>query len=98
MRAGDRVVMWYSSANRDPAVFCEPNRFDISRTPNEHLSFGFGRHFCLGARLARMEVQVVLEALLERDVQVELRGTPRYMRSNFAHSLKRMPVSLSALA
>ena len=98
MRAGDRVVMWYSSANRDPAVFCEPNRFDISRTPNEHLSFGFGRHFCLGARLARMEVQVVLEALLERDVQVELRGTPRYMRSNFAHSLKRMPVSLRALA
>ena len=94
MRAGDRVVMWYSSANRDPAVFAEPDRFDIARHPNEHLSFGFGRHFCLGARLARMELQVVLENLLARDVRLELRGTPRYMRSNFAHSLKHMPVSL----
>jgi cytochrome P450 len=98
VRAGDRVVMWYSSANRDPAVFKDPARFDIGRTPNEHLSFGFGRHFCLGARLARMELQVVLEALLERDIRVELRGTPLYMRSNFAHSLKRMPVALRASA
>ena len=98
MHAGDRVVMWYSSANRDPAVFPEPSRFDVGRTPNEHLSFGFGRHFCLGARLARMELQVVLEALLERDIQIELRETPAYMRSNFAQSIKRMPVSLRALA
>ena len=98
MRAGDRVVMWYSSANRDPAVFKDPARFDIGRTPNEHLSFGFGRHFCLGARLARMELQVVLETMLKRDIRVELGGTPLYMRSNFAHSLKHMPVALRASA
>ena len=73
-----------------------PDKFDIERSPNEHLSFGFGRHFCLGARLARMEIQVTLEALLARDVQLELRDRPRYMRSNFAHSLKHMPVSLHA--
>lgn len=97
IQAGDRVVMWYSSANRDPAVFPEPSRFDVGRTPNEHLSFGFGRHFCLGARLARMELQVVLESLLEREIQIELRETPVYMRSNFAQSIKRMPVSFRVL-
>ena len=96
IREGERVVMWYTSANRDPAVFPEPGRFDIGRFPNEHLSFGFGRHFCLGARLARMELQVTLETLLERDVRMDLRDTPRYMRSNFAHSLKHMPVTLRA--
>jgi len=96
IREGERVVMWYTSANRDPAVFSKPERFDIGRFPNEHLSFGFGRHFCLGARLARMEVQVTLETLLARDVHLSLRGAPRYMRSNFAHSLKHMPVSLRA--
>ncbi|NRA07953.1 MAG: cytochrome P450 [Myxococcales bacterium] len=96
IREGERVVMWYTSANRDPAVFPEPGRFDIARFPNEHLSFGFGRHFCLGARLARMELQVTLETLLERDVRMDLRDTPRYMRSNFAHSLKHMPVTLRA--
>jgi len=94
IREGDRVVMWYTSANRDPSVFQRPDVFDIGRTPNEHLSFGFGRHFCLGARLARLELQVTLEALLHRDVRLELRGTPRYLRSNFAHSLKHMPVTL----
>ncbi len=96
IREGERVVMWYTSANRDPAVFPEPGRFDIARFPNEHLSFGFGRHFCLGARLARMELRVTLETLLERDVRMDLRDTPRYMRSNFAHSLKHMPVTLRA--
>ena len=96
IREGERVVMWYTSANRDPAVFPEPGRCVIARFPIEDLSFGFGRHFCLGARLARMELRVTLETLLERDVRMDLRDTPRYMRSNFAHSLKHMPVTLRA--
>ena len=96
IREGDRVVVWYSSANRDEAVFEDPDRFDIGRTPNEHLSFGFGRHFCLGASLARLEMRVVFEALLERGVEVERRGEVDYLFSNFTNSLKRMPVELRA--
>jgi cholest-4-en-3-one 26-monooxygenase len=96
IREGDRVVVWYSSANRDEAVFEDPDRFDIGRTPNEHLSFGFGRHFCLGASLARLEMRVVFEALLERGVEVERRGEVDYLFSNFTNSLKRMSVELRA--
>ncbi|NQZ95350.1 MAG: cytochrome P450 [Myxococcales bacterium] len=96
IRAGDKVVVWYSSANRDEDVFVEPNRFDVARTPNEQLSFGFGRHFCLGANLARLELRVMLEALLDRDAVAEPAGPVEYMRSNFAHSMKRMPVDLVA--
>jgi cytochrome P450 len=88
-------VIWYSSANRDERVFRQPQRFDAGRTPNEHLSFGFGRHFCLGASLARMEIGAMLQGLLERDVRVERRGEVEWMASNFAQSPKRMPVALS---
>ena len=96
IREGDKVVVWYSSANRDEAVFEDPDRFDIGRAANEHLSFGFGRHFCLGASLARLEMRVVFEALLERGVEVERRGEVDYLLSNFTNSLKRMPVELRA--
>jgi cytochrome P450 len=95
IEAGSRVVIWYSSANRDERVFRQPQRFDAGRTPNEHLSFGFGRHFCLGASLARMEIGAMLQGLLERDVRVERRGEVEWMASNFAQSPKRMPVALS---
>jgi cytochrome P450 len=95
IEAGSRVVIWYSSANRDERVFRDPQRFDAGRTPNEHLSFGFGRHFCLGASLARMEIGAMLQGLLERDVQLELSGEVEWMASNFAQSPKRMPVVLS---
>jgi cytochrome P450 len=94
IRENDRVVVWYASANRDESVFEEPFRFDITRTPNDHLAFGFGTHFCLGANLARLEMRVVFEALIARDVEIEIRGEVDYMLSSFTNSLKRMPVAL----
>ena len=94
IREHDRVVVWYSSANRDESVFEEPFRFDITREPNDHLAFGFGHHYCLGANLARLEMRIVFEALIARGVEVERRGEIAYMLSSFTNSLKRMPVSL----
>jgi cytochrome P450 len=95
IRAGQRVVVWYGSANRDETVFREPFRFDVERTPNDHLSFGFGRHFCLGASLARLEIRCLLEEMIRGRVEVETLGEVEWMRSNFAHSPKRMPVAIT---
>ncbi len=76
---GDRVTMWYPSANRDESVFDEPFRFDIARSPNPHLAFGGGGvHFCLGANLARRELTTLLEVILERTRRIELTGRPSY--------------------
>jgi cholest-4-en-3-one 26-monooxygenase len=94
IREDDKVVVWYSSANRDETVFADPDRFEIARPTNDHLSFGFGRHFCLGANLARLEMRVVYEALLDRAVEVECVGEAEYLRSTFTNALKRMPVEL----
>lgn len=86
--AGDKVVMWYSSANRDEQAFDEPFRFDIGRTPNEHLSFGGGGpHFCLGAFLARMELRILLEGMLDRGIHLVQRGEPVRAPSNFVHGV-----------
>lgn len=74
VRAGEQVVLMYSSANRDPAHFRDPERFDVARQPNNHLAFGFGTHFCLGASLARLEIRVFFEELLRR--VAGLRPTP----------------------
>ena len=71
IRAGDKVTLWWASANRDEAVFDEPFRFDVRRAPNPHLAFGYRSHFCLGANLARMEIRIMLEELL-----AALRGFP----------------------
>jgi cytochrome P450 len=93
---GDRVVIWYGSANRDPVVFPDPHRFDITREPNEHATFGkVGPHFCLGAHLARFELTVLLEELLPRVERIELAGEPRRLRSNFTNGLKELPVRVS---
>jgi len=94
LRRGDRVVLWLGSANRDEEVFEHPARFDVGRKPNEHLSFGNGRHLCLAANLARLEVRVALEALLDREVRVEMMAPPLRVRSNFINAIKRMPVRL----
>ncbi len=91
---GDRVVMIYPSANRDEAVFPEPQRFDIRRRPNPHLAFGFGEHFCLGAALGRLEARVFLEELFARFAAVEPAGEPVRLRSGELNALKRMPVRL----
>jgi len=96
---GDRVAVYYVSANRDEAVFEQPDRFDVGRSPNEHLSFGGGGpHFCLGANLARLEIRVMFEELLRRLPDIELNGPPRRLRSNFINGLKEMPVRFTPTA
>jgi cytochrome P450 len=95
IRAGDRVVMMYASANRDEAVFRDPQRFDIARDPNPHVSFGFGEHFCLGASLGRLEARVFLEEFFTRFAKAELTGEPARMRSNELNAWKRIPVRLT---
>ena len=92
--AGDKVTLWWASANRDESVFRDPFRFDVTRSPNPHLAFGHGSHFCLGATLARLEMKVVLEGLLDRFDTVALDGRPEWTRSNKHTGLRRMPVVL----
>ena len=94
IEAGQKVAMVYTSANRDEAVFDDPDRFDIRRHPNQHVSFGAGEHFCLGAQLARLEGRVFFEELLAAFPRIELTGDPVRLRSNLNNSLKRLPVRL----
>jgi cholest-4-en-3-one 26-monooxygenase len=93
---GDKVVIWYASANRDEAVFEDPMRFDVERSPNEHVAFGGGGpHFCLGANLARMEIRVIFDELLDRWQGLELTGAPERLRSNFINGIKHIPLKFS---
>jgi cytochrome P450 len=92
MREGDKVALWYASANRDADVFVDPFRFDITRTPNEHLGFGGpGPHYCLGANLARREITAMFRQIFERMPDLEITGAPERLASNFVHGIKRMP-------
>ena len=92
VKAGQDVLLSYWSANRDEDVFTDPFTFDVGRTPNKHLAFGFGVHYCLGAMLARMEMKALFGALLPRLRNVELDGTPELSRSTFVSGLKRLPI------
>ncbi|HJQ83183.1 MAG TPA: cytochrome P450 [Candidatus Binatia bacterium] len=92
IREGDKVTLWYGSANRDEEIFPRADRFDAGRTPNEHLAFGLGHHFCLGANLARLEIQIMFEELFRRLPDLELDGKVERLRSNFINGIKRMPV------
>lgn len=94
IRAGQKVAMIYTSANRDEEVFADPHRFDIHRDPNPHLSFGIGTHFCLGVHLARLEGRVFFEELLSTYSRIEPAGEPARQRSNLNNALKRLPVRL----
>jgi cholest-4-en-3-one 26-monooxygenase len=97
IKAGDKVVMWHISANRDETVFDDPYTFDIERTPNEHIAFGGGGpHFCLGANLARMELRLIFDELLRRLPDIEFDGDVEYLRSNFIGGIKHMPVRYTA--
>ncbi len=102
IRAGDKLGLWYASSNYDEHAFPDPYRFDIGRDPNPHDAFGAGGvHFCLGAWLARMEIRVLLEEVLRRDLRLEQTGPVRRLRSNFVHGVKSLPVRVvrgSALA
>ncbi len=92
--AGDKVAMYYTSANRDEAVFSDPEAFDITRDPNPHLSFGIGEHFCLGVHLARLEGRVFFDELLASFPLIEPTGTPVRVRSNLNNAYKRVPLLL----
>jgi cholest-4-en-3-one 26-monooxygenase len=95
VRAGDKVVVWYVSANRDEAAFSHPDRFDVGRTPNEHVAFGFGAHFCLGATLARLEIQILFEELFRRLPDIAAAGPAVRMRGNHIAGIKHLPVEFT---
>jgi cytochrome P450 len=96
IRAGDKVLYWYASANRDETVFDQPFRVDLARSPNKHLAFGQGGpHLCLGMWLARLEVRVLFQELAKRIRSIEPAGTQKFLRSNFVAGLKSLPVRVT---
>ncbi|MGH8992713.1 MAG: cytochrome P450 [Acidimicrobiia bacterium] len=92
IRAGEKVVVYHASANRDEAAFADPDRFDVARSPNDHVSFGFGPHFCLGAHLARTQMRAILRQVLARFHDVRPAGPPFRLTSNFQNGLKHLPI------
>jgi cholest-4-en-3-one 26-monooxygenase len=95
IKAGDKVSIWYASANRDEEKFEDPFRFDITRNPNDHIAFGGGgAHFCLGASLARQEIRLLFEELVQQAPKIEQLGAPDRLRSNFIGGIKHLPVRL----
>lgn len=92
IRKGEAVLLSYPSANRDEDTFAEPFRFDVARQPNKHIAFGLGPHFCLGAMLARLEIQTIFAELLPRLEYIELAGEPAFMHTTFVGGPKRVPV------
>ncbi|WP_267305609.1 cytochrome P450 [Mycobacterium barrassiae] len=95
INAGDKVVMWYGSGSRDEAVFENADTFDIHRPKPDHMAFGGGRHFCLGASLARLELRVIFEEVLGRMKDLRLDGTPELVPSNWAYGLSSLPVAFT---
>ena len=96
IKAGQKVVPWFASGNRDETMFENPNKFDVTRNPNEHMTFGRGGpHMCLGNALARIELRVMFEDLISRVDKVERTGDIDFLRSNFVHGIKRMPVKVT---
>ena len=96
IKTGDKVVTWYISANFDPEVFPDPHTFDVTRSPNDHVTFGpGGPHFCLGAHLARLETKILFQELIPRLDTIELTGPVERIRSNFVNGVKRMPVRVT---
>jgi cholest-4-en-3-one 26-monooxygenase len=93
IRQGDRVVLWYASANRDAEAFPDPFMFDVDRTPNDHVAFGGGGpHFCLGANLARLELRLIFTELVTRMPDARFDGEVEMLRSNFVAGIKHMPI------
>ena len=96
LAAGDKVSLWYISANRDEDVFDDPFRFDIERRPNDHLAFGGGGpHFCLGAHIGRIEIDALLREILTRLPDIQPAGPAEWLPSNFISGPKHLPVRFS---
>ncbi|MCX4778458.1 cytochrome P450 [Streptomyces sp. NBC_01264] len=95
IRRGESVTKWNVSANRDPAQFRNPESFDITRSPNKHMSYGIGIHRCIGAMLAHTELTVLFRKLLDPDLRIAVAGPPRRLRSNFIQGITRLPVALT---
>jgi cholest-4-en-3-one 26-monooxygenase len=96
---GDKVVFWHTSANRDESAFENADTFDVTRSPNNHIAFGGGGpHFCLGANLARMEIMVMFDRLLERIADIRLDGKVQRLQSNFINGTKHIPVAFAPSA
>lgn len=96
VRAGDKVVLWWQAANYDERAFADPHRFDVARDPNPHLAFGLGSHYCLGANLARMEIRLILDGLLDRVAAIEPDGPVVRTRSNKHAGFRHAPVRFVA--
>ncbi len=93
IKEGDKLILWYCSGNRDEEVFDDPYKFDLLRTPNDHVGFGGpGPHFCLGANLARREMTVIFREIFQRMPDIEVVGEPTYLKSNFINGIKKLPV------
>jgi cytochrome P450 len=96
VHAGDKLLLFYASANRDETVFAEPDRFDVGRQPNPHLGFGAtGPHFCLGAHLARREITEVFRELFTRLPDIRTAGDPVRLRSSFINGIKHVPCTFT---
>jgi cytochrome P450 len=97
IRKGDKVVMWYVSGNRDESAIAEPDRFRVDRArPRAHLSYGAGIHRCVGERLADLQLRVLWEEILRRDMRIEVVGRPVRAYSNFLRGFRSMPVRITA--
>ena len=97
IKAGDKVVVWYISGNRDESAIENADRFIVDRRrPREHMSFGFGIHRCLGNRLAELQLRILWEEVLRRDLQIEVLDKPVYAYSNFLHAIRSLPVRIAA--
>ncbi|WP_289009756.1 cytochrome P450 [uncultured Thermomonospora sp.] len=94
IKAGEKVVMWFCSGNRDERVFKDPDRFRFDRSPNEHVGFGWGVHACLGAHLARIETRLFFQRLIERGLRIDVCSEPERLQSNFFRGIKRLSVRL----
>ncbi|HEV7628063.1 MAG TPA: cytochrome P450, partial [Streptomyces sp.] len=95
IRRGEKVVVYHAAANRDETVFADPDRFDITRSPNDHVSFGFGPHFCMGAHLARVQMKAIVHQAVTRLPDLERAGEAVRLVSNFQNGLKRLPLRWS---
>jgi cytochrome P450 len=93
IRAGDKVVVWFSSGNRDERAFTDPDTFDVTRAQGDHLSFGHGPHYCIGAHLAKAQMRALFTAVFDRLGEVRAAGDIVRLRSNFQHGVKHLPIA-----